>query len=57
MTCKSLSLKLFKDKDIQLQDDNQVDSSEIEEKFVYGSDEMKALIGAIYMDSGDFDKT
>jgi dsRNA-specific ribonuclease len=50
-------LKLFKDKDIQLQDDNQVDSSEIEEKFVYGSDEMKALIGAIYMDSGDFDKT
>ena len=51
-------MKLFKDKDVQQQDQNEVDFSEIDEKFVkYFSDVMEALIGAIFMDSGDLDKT
>ena len=33
-TSKSLSLKLFKDKDVQQQDQNEVDFSEIDENFV-----------------------
>jgi dsRNA-specific ribonuclease len=58
VTNKSLSLKLFKDKDVQQQDQNEVDFSEIDEKFVkYFSDVMEALIGGIFMDSGDLDKT
>ena len=58
MTSKSLSLKLFKDKDVQSQDQNEVDFSEIDEKFVkYFSDVMEALIGGIFMDSGDLDMT
>ena len=58
MTSKSLSLKLFKDKDVQQQDQNEVDFSEIDEKFVkYFSDVMEALVGGIFMDSGDLDKT
>lgn len=58
MTSKSLSLKLFKDKDVQQQDQNEVDFSEIDEKFVkYFSDVMEAIIGGIFMDSGDLDKT
>ena len=53
-----MSLKLFKDKDVQQQDQNEVDFSEIDEKFVkYFSDVMEALIGGIFMDSGDLDKT
>ena len=58
MTSKSLSLKLFKDKDVQQQDQNEVDFSEIDDKFVkYFSDVMEALVGGIFMDSGDLDKT
>ena len=58
VTNKSLSLKLFKDKDVQQQDQNEVDFSEIDEKFVkYFSDVMEALVGGIFMDSGDLDKT
>jgi dsRNA-specific ribonuclease len=53
-----LSLKLFKDKDFQQQDQNEVDLSEINGKFVkYFSDVIEALIGGIFMDSGDLDKT
>jgi hypothetical protein len=51
-------LKLFKGKDDEQQDVNEFDFSEIEIKSVeYFSDVMKALIGAIFMDSGDLDKT
>ena len=51
-------MKLFKDKDVQQQDENEVDFYEIEENFVkYFSDVMEALIGGIFMDSGDLDKT
>jgi hypothetical protein len=58
VTSKSLSLKLFKDKDVQQQDQNEVDFSEIDDKFVkYFSDVMEALVGGIFMDSGDLDKT
>ena len=58
MTNKSLSLKLFKDKDVNQQDQNEVDFSEIDEKFVKCfSDVMEALVGGIFMDSGDLDKT
>ena len=58
MTSKSLSLKLFKDKDVQQQYENEVDFSESDETFVkYFSDVMEALIGGIFMDSGDLDKT
>ena len=58
MTSKSLSLKLFRDQDVQQQDQDEVDFSEIDEKFVeYFSDVMQALVGGIFMDSGDLDKT
>jgi dsRNA-specific ribonuclease len=60
VTSKSLSLKLFKNKNVDHQDDDEVevDFSLVGEKFVkYFADVMESLIGGIFMDSGDFDKT
>ena len=58
VTSKSLSLKLFKDKDVKWQEKNEVDFSKIDQKFVkYFADVMEANIGGIFMDSGDLEKT
>ena len=58
MTSKYLSMKLIKDEDVQQLDQNEIDLTEIVEKFVkYFSVVIEGLIGGIIMDSGYLDKT